>query len=84
MPTSAMFSQCRSLKAADNSEVQQNICLCCIIYFKRIILFSHISNGGNMGENNLQNMGQEVVEVIFGLSARCGEVGEGGVGVRER
>ena len=35
-----------------------------------------------MGENNLQNTGQEVVEVIFRISARC-VVGVG-VGVRER
>ena len=36
-----------------------------------------------MGENNLQNAGQEVVEVIFRISARCGGWG-GWVGVRER
>ena len=36
-----------------------------------------------MAENNLQNAGQEVVEVIFRISSRCGG-GEGGVGVRER
>lgn len=42
------------------------------MYFERIILFRHISNGGNMAENNLQNAGQEVVEVIFRISSRCG------------
>ena len=35
-----------------------------------------------MGENNLQNAGQEVVEVIFRISAQCGR--RGGWGGSER
>jgi len=35
-----------------------------------------------MAENNLQNAGQEVVEVIFRISSRCG--GWGGWGGSER
>ena len=40
----------------------------CIIYVLSIVLFRHISNGGNMGGDNLQSTGQQVVEVIFRIS----------------